>query len=205
MKVKFPPQSSRPLDLPHHSANTLSEDEKNALLYACGYVPVALLRKYKKRKDQKSISYVECLLNMAIGAFEESFHEYCRKWFEEVNRGGAFEVSDEAYNFFLSVEMNVRTTLTTILHESSQASGDQKKVLLQSLSENEDILFHWSIVSVDCDGSVELLTEILALWVTIRGVSIAGCWMEQYKRISQTNSKATLRKGLKRKTMENES
>ena len=34
-------QSSRQPDI-QHSADALSEDEKNALLYACGYVPVAL-------------------------------------------------------------------------------------------------------------------------------------------------------------------
>ena len=204
MKTYYPSQLTRSqVILP---AEELSADEKNALLYACGYVPVALLRKYKKRKDPKSLSYVECLLNMAIGAFEESFYDYCRKWFEEINRGGAFEVSDEAYNFFLAVEMNVRSSLTTLLQKgSSQATEDQKKTLLQNLSENEDILFYWSLISVDCDSSSELLAEILALWVTIRGCSIAGCWMEQYKRLSQDSSKATLRRGLKRKTMENES
>ena len=188
------------------SAEDLSDDEKNALLYACGYVPVVLLRKYKKRKDPQSLSYVECLLHMAIGAFEESYIDYCRKWFEEVNRGGAFEVSDEAYQFFLAVEINVRSCLMTILQTgSSQATEDQKKSLLQKLMEDEDIMFYWSLVSVDCDGSTELLRDILTLWITIRGCSIAGCWMEQYKRVSQNSSKATLHKGLKRKTMENES
>ena len=74
--------------------------EKNALLYTCGYVPVVLLRKYKIRKDPQSLSYVNCLLHMAVGAIEESYLDYCRKLFEDVNRSGAFEVSDEAYQFF---------------------------------------------------------------------------------------------------------
>ena len=100
---------------------------------------------------------------MAIGAFKESYLDYCRKWFEEVNCGGAFEVSDEAYQFFLAVEMNVRSCLMTILQAgSSQATEDQKKSLLQNLMENEDIMFHWSLVSVDCDGSPELLRDILS-------------------------------------------
>ena len=74
----------------------------------------------------------------------------------------------------------------------------------KKLSENEDILFHWSLLSVDCDSSTELLKEILSLWVTIRGGSIAGCWMEQYKKVSKETSKTALRKGLKRKNTKNE-
>ena len=77
LKAYFPSQlTSREPVLP---AEDLSEDEKNALLYVCGYVHVVLLQKYKKRNDLKSLSYMECLLNIAISAFEESFRDYCRK------------------------------------------------------------------------------------------------------------------------------
>ena len=183
----------------------ISDDEKNTLMYACGYVPLVLIRRYKKRKEHKYESYVECLLNMAVGAFEDSFYDYCRKWFEEINRGGAFEVNDCAFNFFLCVEINTRSRLTKLLQvQSSQATEDQKMTLLKELSEDEDIRFHWSLLSVDCDGSTELLREILSLWITIRGGSIAGCWMEQYKRVSKETSKTALRKGLKRKSTKKE-
>ena len=118
---------------------------------------------------------------MAIGTFKESFQDYCWKWFEDINHGGTFEVCDEAFQFFVAV---VRSSLVTVLqHGPSQATGDQKKTLLPNLSENEGILFYWSLVSVDCDGSTELLTEILALWVTIRGFSIAGCSIKECPRI----------------------
>ena len=207
MKSYLPSQSLRKWPASQESTPDLSDDEKNTLLYACGYVPVVLLKKYKKQNDQNSTSYVECLINMAVGTFEDSFYDYCRKWLEEINRGGVFEVSDEAYNFFLAVEMNVRSSLMTLLREGScQATEDQRKILLQRMLEDEDILFFWSLVSVDCDGSlsIELLREILALWVTIRGYSIAGCWMEQYKRLSQVTGKAALHKEMKRKKMESE-
>ena len=170
-------------------------------MYACGYVPLVLIRRCQKRKECKYETYVECLLNMAVGVFEDSFYDYCRKWFEEINRGGAFEVNDCAFSFFLCVEMNIRSSLTKFLQvQSSQATEDQKMTLLKELSENEDIRFHWSLLSVDCDGSTELLREILSLWVTIRGGSIAGCWMEQYKRVSKETSKTALQKGLKQKS-----
>ena len=101
--------------------------------------------------------------------------------------------------------MNIPSSLTRLLLvQSSQATEDQKTTLLKELSKNEDIHFHWSLLSIDCDGSTELPREILSLWVTVRGGSIAGCWMEQYKKVSKETSKTALRKGLKRKNTKNE-
>ena len=65
----------------------ISEDEKNVIMYACSYVPVALIHRYEKRKAAKYAVFVQCLLQMAIGSFEESFYDYARKWYDCVNRG----------------------------------------------------------------------------------------------------------------------
>ena len=53
----------------------------------------------------------------------------------------------------------------------------------------------------DEDLSVELLQHIIELWVTIRGFSAAGAWLEHYKQNIQSGTKGEcgLRKGLKRK------
>ena len=80
------------------------------------------------------------------------------------------------------------------------ASCVDQKIPKEKGAQIRIIRFHWSLLSVDCDGSTELLREILSLWVTIRGGSIAGCWMEQYKRVSKETSKTALRKGLKQKS-----
>ena len=77
----------------------ITEDEKNVIMYACGYVPIALIHHYEKRKGAKYASFVQCLLHMAVGTFEDTFYDYARRWFESINRGGAFEIGDSAYNF----------------------------------------------------------------------------------------------------------
>ena len=65
------------------------------------------------------------------------------------------------------------------------------------------------MLSVDIDGeeqAVKLLKEIIGLWVTIRGFSIAGTWMEQYLHATKGTSKTKgLRKELKRKSVTKES
>ena len=57
---------------------------------------------------------------------------------------------------------------------------------------------------MDIDGeeqAVKLLKEIIRLWVTIRGFSIAGTWMKQYFHASKGTSKSKgLRKELMRKS-----
>lgn len=53
-------------------------------MYTCGYVPLVLISGYQKRKEPK--------------IFEDSFYDSCRKWFEEINHGGAFEVNDCVLN-----------------------------------------------------------------------------------------------------------
>ena len=35
--------------------SSISEDEKNILMYACGYIPVSLIHKYEKRQDQSML------------------------------------------------------------------------------------------------------------------------------------------------------
>ena len=77
--------------------------------------------------------------------------------------------------------------------QSSQATADQKITLLKDVVEWRHTL-PLVLLSVNCDGSTELLREILSLWVTIRGAFIAGCWMEQYKRVSKETNKTALQK-----------
>ena len=52
-----------------------------------------------------------------------------------------------------------------------------------AITENEDVLFLWSLVSADWEDSSasELLQMVVNQWVKIRGFSYASAWVEQYK------------------------
>ena len=54
--------------------------------------------------------------------------------------------------------------------------------------ENEEVLFHWSMIAVDIDEehTNELPQEIVMLWVTIRGFAVAASWLEHYKEEART-------------------
>lgn len=126
------------------------------MMYACGYVPVSLIHCYEKRKGAKYASFVQCLLHMAVGTYEDTY-DYARRWFESINRGSAFEIDNSAYNFFLVVEKNTCSCLESLHH----TSREQKSEVLEKLTTNEDILFHWSM-SVDLDD--EELPELLNIY-----------------------------------------
>ena len=53
------------------------------------------------------------------------------------------------------------------------------------MASDDNVQFYWVMLSVDIeneDRAIELLKEIIGLWVTVQGFSIAGCWSEQYKQ-----------------------
>ena len=73
------------------------------------------------------------------------------------------------------------------------------------MASDDNIQFYWAMLSVDIEDeshAIKLLKEIIGLWVTMRGFSIAGCWLEQYKQATKTNAQKGLRKELKRKSKE---
>lgn len=180
------------------SNEVITVDESNILVYACGYVPSHLIKRYKKRQGSKYASFVQCLLHMGIGECEESFYEYAKMWFVKINRGGAFEVDDSTYEFFLELEKKVRVYL-----RNAKSSGSIPESAVDDTINDEGILLHWSVIaSIDLteEESMELLRDVVQLWFNIRGFSITGLWNEQYKRITNESSKSKpgLRKGLKK-------
>ena len=61
--------------------------------------------------------------------------------------------------------------------------------LITAIANNDSVQFFWTMLSVDIDGEeqvVNLLKEIIGLWVTIRGFSIAGTWMELLQYLHAT-------------------
>ena len=71
----------------------------------------------------------------------------------------------------------------TIRVDSDKATF--KRSVLEKIVKNEDVQFNLLLLSQNIDNiahAEDLLTEIVNLWVTIRGYSIAATWMEVYKQ-----------------------
>ncbi len=184
----------------HVEVPELTEDEENILRYAAGYVPFKLLTKYEKISDTEfAVSVIECLSDMSVNGDESDLMAYTRKWTLQVNRGGLFDLT---YTLFKEIEMNVRYHLFTVFHSKSR---DNRKEIIEAVVNSDDVQFYWTLLSVDIpveNHAIQLLKEIVGLWINIRGFSIAGGWLERYKhttKVSIAKSKS-LRKDLKKAT-----
>ena len=182
---------------------TISAEEENIIRYAAGFVPFALLKKHEKSKSASSAAFIDCLIGMAVNGNEGSFLEYTTQWIHDLNRGGLFEVNDTAYVLFQRIEACMRDNLKIVLKPTaSRYNIDNKEKIIDSVCIDSDVQFYWSILSADTEEeehAASLLKEIVELWLTLRGYSIAGQWMEIYKNCTKMNpaKNKSLRKELK--------
>lgn len=71
---------------------------------------------------------------------------------------------------------------------------------MKTVFDDEEIQWYWLLLSNDIDSQEdanELLTDIITLWVTIRGFSICAMWMEQYKQEIRKGARKSV--GLRKK------
>eukprot|EP00731_Ephydatia_muelleri_P023298 Em0015g881a len=161
----------------------LTYEELNALRYTAGYVPRALQKKLFKHPRQKDL---QLYLNELISDGSEAVTDFSDDWLTAVNRGGLIVVNNMAFELFHTMECEFRHNI--------QPTGIVDNAV-ELILNNEDVLFLWSIISNswDQDCSSELLERMVKLWITLRGFSLCGALMEQYKvtnKITTQKSKA---------------
>lgn len=183
----------------------LTSDEENILRYVAGYVPFKLLNQYEKNLSSESADgIIECLSAMAVNGEESDLLQYTTKWIDLVNRGGLFEINDTTYVFFREVEIKVRKKLFMAFNRTT-VDRDLKDSIISTIASDDNVQFYWTILSVDIETealAIKVLKQIIGTWLTVRGFSIAGTWLEQYLQIRKQGSskKKGLRTELKRST-----
>lgn len=192
---------AEPVEASHGSSAaelpTMNSEEENALRYVSGYVALKLMRQYEKKEGEKATQFVECLSNMAAAGVESTFYEYTKEWITAIDRGGLFHINDSAYHLFRAIEEETRHILPRHLANPPNS----RDALLEEIKESEDVLFYWSMLSIDIhspEDADELLKAVVQLWVTIRGYSLTAAWFEEYKKAHHSSSKKkALRKDLR--------
>ena len=108
--------------------------------------------------------------------------------------------------YFIAVKSVVKSEIVNSVDLPSTSTDP----INEKIFRNEDVIHQWSLVSdgylEDEHENIKLLKEIIQLWVTIRGNSLAASWLEQYKFEQKKNIKYSraLRKTLKRKREDTE-
>lgn len=62
------------------------------------------------------------------------------------------------------------------------------------LNTDDDVLFNWTVITVDETGKEEVLHETTKLWITIRGFSFAKSIIKKYR--GETKKRTSKSKGL---------
>ena len=82
------------------------------------------------------------------------------------------------------LEKEVRILLPAHLVKQAYSKGEFEELIIERLVENEEIQWRWILMSqcVDSENAIELLQDIVKLWVTVRGFSITTLWMGENPR-----------------------
>ena len=116
-------------------------------------------RKSRQESDQESMS-------------ESSSTE----WVNLIDRGGLVHVTEECHHLFLSIEFVVKHHIN-ISNVKSMDDSFQSHIE-KMIATDDDVLFNWTMTGEENES---ILSEIIKLWVTIRGFSFTKCIMEKYK------------------------
>ena len=115
--------------------------------------------------------------------------DYVKVWTKTNDRGGLMHVSLDTFHCFKAIEM--------VTYDLIKKGCTNEEVMSQV---TENVRFHWMLI---CDlhdeaKSFELLQDVIEVWFTIRGFTIAGKLFEDYKKAIKSNvhDKKGLRKEL---------
>lgn len=168
--------------------------EENAIYYAAGYTLRKLIRKYNQMDNCKSKEFVD-ILNDMLGEDQVSieanttYMDYIKVWTKINDRGGLIHVSLDTFRCFKAIEIVTYDLIS---------KGSTKEEVITQVFVNENVRLHWTLICDlhDDSKSMELLQDVIGVWFTIRGFSIAGKLFEDYKKVTKTNVRG--KKGLRK-------
>lgn len=157
-------------------------------------MPVVMFHtlEYEKETGMVHRQFVACLKfnGMALQGEGEDVLAYTKKW----------DRADEQ-KWTVLTEQQQKNVLALLSKHIIQGEQDKEKFKKLVINTIDDVQFYWMLLTDDIDDlkhSDVLLIEVVKLWVTVRGFSIAVRWLEDFKNKSnKTTQKSTgLRKSI---------
>ena len=176
-------------------ASPITKDDENVLRYVCGYV----CRKVQAKIQSSSLPLKEemVLFISDLSGDEWDEAQATEEWTNAIDRGGLWHVSDATYTIFYLMEEEIRKHL--IAKCTKNYNDGMKKMILDAVLGNEELLFQWSMLSSSLDDEIgtTILRKMVELYVNIRGFAFASSCLELYKQ--QHKKKTQKSKALRRK------
>ena len=174
------------------ASTNVTSNESNALRYIAGYVCRHLHKKLERENHELKEEMILCLLELIKD--KSSTREACEtdeEWTKKIDRGGLCYVKETTFQLFCAIEYQVRALLK--INTATNPQLPAKKDIIKRTIDDDDVQFYWLIASADfeiddADTHSLLLNKIVELFLTVRGFSVAGMWMEKYKQLSKKST-----------------
>ena len=124
-KIHFPLSENKDINENH---DALTYEERSGLRYAAGSVPRSLKKKLTKSAHPHKKDLLLCLPNLL--SQEEDLDDDSSDWIGAINRGGLTKVSNNTYQLFVAMEIELRKQLAST--EVPVLSQDTKQAMLQN-------------------------------------------------------------------------
>ena len=179
----------------------LTEEEQKALRYVAGYVPVVLIKHFKRYPSNTAAQvYIDLLSQWKVDCdyeqteTDQSLLEYTKSWVNRVNRGGLFVVHDDVFEFFKLMEQSVKPVLQKDFTESHK-DINLKGHLVQTVRSTDEIMNAWCKITTDIQMN-DKLNSILFDKVITRYINLrCNSFVASYMYIRKMENKSVSRKG----------
>lgn len=153
----------------------LTYEEENAVRYVGGYVVHKLAHLMQSNEE------VSVALRDLIDESLDQEAEKSEEWVGTIDRGGLTYITNATFQCLCAIEYALRRYMN--IKHAHKFDEQMKDKLMKNIGDDEDVQFHWTIVSVEMDDAVSdtLLSLIINKWITIRGFSFANTILEMYK------------------------
>ncbi|XP_022088017.1 uncharacterized protein LOC110977844 [Acanthaster planci] len=184
------------------SISNISKEEEQVLRYVAGYVPFALFEKFRKQLNETSSVFCSILATWrsCTTDTEQTFLEYTNKWIQAQNRGGLFNINDDVYVFFRTLENEARQFLSKGNLEEF-IGKNIKRSLKEKMMSQSRVHNYWCNLTrekISGDVSKRLLDIVVNLYIKIRIKAFLKVYLNLKKAAGQASKKAekALRKEL---------
>lgn len=175
IKLNFPIPTMSPGD---SSTFSLTFEQSNALRYVAGYVCCKLYKKLKASKKDDLLLGLEDMIDRE----HSDKGEASASWVNAIDRGGLVHVQNKVHVLFVQMERVIQQMLRK--DKASEPLPNRRESILRNVLEDSSIRSSWNNIGVELEEGDKkaLLTMVATLYITIRGFSFAGSYVELYKQ-----------------------
>ena len=163
-------------------AAAITYDDTNVINYAAGYVCRKVYNSVAHSSKPEKAELVRCIEGLLKVKDREGQESSSAEWVNEVDRGGLWHVEEGTYMLFAAMEEEVREHFRVGCIEVAKERCREK--LTDAVRNNEDVLFHWCMLTAETEEShaETIFNMLVSMWITVRGFTFASAFVEMYKQ-----------------------